>query len=49
MFSNFMATVSQSKSHGKARDLSTPVYGSFTEEFATPDLVEARVLLDELG
>jgi predicted ATPase len=32
-----------------ARDLLAPVYGWFTEGFATPDLKEARALLDELA
>jgi predicted ATPase len=32
----------------EARDVLAPVYGWFTEGFATPDLVEAKVLLDEL-
>ena len=31
-----------------ARDLLGPVYGWFTEGFATPDLKEAKALLDEL-
>ena len=31
-----------------ARDLLAPVYGWFTEGFATPDLREAKALLDEL-
>jgi TolB-like protein/DNA-binding winged helix-turn-helix (wHTH) protein/class 3 adenylate cyclase/predicted ATPase len=31
-----------------ARDLLAPVYGWFTEGFATPDLVAAKTLLDEL-
>ena len=31
-----------------ARDLLAPVYGWFTEGFATPDLKEAKALLDEL-
>ena len=31
-----------------ARDLLAPVYGWFTEGFATPDLKAAKVLLDEL-
>jgi class 3 adenylate cyclase/predicted ATPase len=38
--------------HGKraeARELLTPVYGWFTEGFGTPDLKEARALLNELG
>jgi predicted ATPase len=33
----------------EARDLLTPVYGWFTEGFDTPDLREAKILLDELG
>jgi len=33
----------------EARDLLTPVYGWFTEGFNTPDLKEAKALLDELG
>ena len=33
----------------EARDLVAPVYGWFTEGFNTPDLKEAKVLLDELG
>jgi len=32
----------------EARELLTPVYGWFTEGFDTPDLREAKVLLDEL-
>ena len=32
-----------------ARDLLAPVYDWFTEGFGTPDLKEARALLDELG
>jgi class 3 adenylate cyclase/predicted ATPase len=32
----------------KARDLLAPVYGWFTEGFDTPDLTEAKALLDEL-
>jgi predicted ATPase len=35
--------------HTDARDLLAPIYGWFTEGFDTPDLKEARVLLDELG
>jgi predicted ATPase len=34
---------------GEARELLTPVYGSFTEGFDTPDLKEAKALLDELS
>jgi predicted ATPase len=34
--------------HGEARNLLTPVYGWFTEGFDTPDLKEAKALLDEL-
>ena len=33
----------------KARDLLAPVYGWFTEGFDTPDLKDARVLLDSLN
>ena len=33
----------------EARPLLAPVYASFTEGFAFPDLVEARALLEELG
>jgi len=32
----------------EARDLLGPVYGWFTEGFDTPDLKEAKALLDEL-
>jgi predicted ATPase len=34
--------------HAEARDLLAPVYGWFTEGFNTPDLKEARALLNEL-
>jgi class 3 adenylate cyclase/predicted ATPase len=33
----------------EARDLLAPVYGWFTEGFNTPDLKEAKALLEELG
>jgi predicted ATPase len=33
----------------EARDLLAPVYGWFTEGFATPDLKAAKTLLDQLG
>jgi predicted ATPase len=33
----------------EARDLLAPIYGWFTEGFATPDLKEAKVLLDDLA
>jgi predicted ATPase len=32
----------------EARDLLAPIYGWFTEGFDTPDLKEAKALLDEL-
>jgi predicted ATPase len=32
----------------EARDVLAPVYGWFTEGFDTPDLKEAKALLDEL-
>ncbi len=34
--------------HAEARDLLAPVYGWFTEGFDTPDLKQAKALLDEL-
>ncbi len=33
----------------EARDLLAPIYGWFTEGFETPDLIEAKALLDTLG
>jgi predicted ATPase len=33
----------------EARDLLDPVYGWFTEGFATPDLKDAKALLDQLA
>jgi predicted ATPase len=33
----------------EARDLLAPVYGWFTEGFDTPDLKEAKALVDQLG
>jgi predicted ATPase len=35
--------------HAEARGLLAPVYCWFTEGLATPDLNEAKALLDELG
>jgi predicted ATPase len=35
--------------HAEARDLLAPVYGWFTEGFDTPDLKEAKSLLDQLA
>ena len=34
--------------HAEGLDLLAPVYGWFTEGFDTPDLKEAKALLDEL-
>ena len=34
--------------HAEALDFLVPVYGWFTEGFGTPDLKEAKALLDEL-
>jgi predicted ATPase len=34
---------------GEARHLLAPIYGWFTEGFGTPDLTEAKALLDELA
>jgi predicted ATPase len=36
------------RGHAEARDLLAPIYDWFTEGFATPDLKEAKALLDEL-
>jgi predicted ATPase len=33
----------------EARETLTPVYNWFTEGFGTPDLIDARALLDELS
>ena len=33
----------------EAHDLLAPVYGWFTEGFDTPDLIEAKALLDQLA
>ena len=33
----------------EAHDLLAPIYGWFTEGFDTPDLKEAKALLDELA
>jgi predicted ATPase len=33
----------------EARDLLAPIYGWFTEGFDTPDLKDAKALLDELA
>jgi class 3 adenylate cyclase/predicted ATPase len=35
--------------HDEARDLLAPIYDWFTEGFGTPDLIEAKALLAELG
>ena len=35
--------------HAEAHDLLAPIYGWFTEGFATPDLKEAKALLNVLG
>ena len=34
---------------GEAHDLLAPLYASFTEGFDTPDLKDAKALLDELA
>ena len=39
----------QQGKRAEARQLLAPVYGWFTEGFETPDLQEARALLDELA
>ena len=35
--------------HAEAHEMLAPVYGWFTEGFGTPDLKDAKALLDELG
>ena len=35
--------------HAEAHDLLAPIYGWFTEGFQTPDLKDAKVLLDALA
>ncbi len=35
--------------HAEARDLLAPIYGWFTEGFDTPDLKQAKALLDALA
>jgi predicted ATPase len=39
----------QQGKHAEAYELLAPVYGWFTEGFDTPDLQEAKALLEELG
>jgi predicted ATPase len=39
----------QQGKRAKARELLAPIYGWFTEGFDTPDLQEARVLLNTLA
>src|SRR5262249_20752192 len=41
--------LSDQNRRGEAHDLLAPIYGWFTEGFGTPDLTEAKALLDELG
>jgi predicted ATPase len=35
--------------HAEARDLLEPIYSWFTEGFDSPDLKEARTVLEKLG
>jgi predicted ATPase len=39
----------ENKKKAEAYELLTPIYGWFTEGFDTPDLQEAKALLDELS
>jgi predicted ATPase len=39
----------QQDKHAEARELLAPIYGWFTEGFDTPDLQDAKALLDELA
>jgi predicted ATPase len=43
------AAASLARLRREARDLLAPVYGWFTEGFGTPDLIEAKALLEALG
>ena len=43
-----MARCAQVK-RDEARELLAPVYGWFTEGFGTPDLKQAKAMLDELA
>ena len=40
---------SEKRMRSEARDLLAPIYGWFTEGFDTPDLKDAKALLDELA
>ena len=40
---------SEKRKRSEARDLLAPIYGWFTEGFDTPDLKDAKALLDELA
>jgi predicted ATPase len=45
-----LARLGSNQGHGaEARDLLAPIYGWFTEGFATPDLKKARNLLEALN
>ena len=39
----------ENKKKSEARELLDPIYGWFTEGFDTPDLKDAKALLDELS
>lgn len=47
--SNWARFCRERQRHAQARQLLSEVYNSFTEGFDTPDLQEARALLDSLG
>ncbi len=44
-----LVLVARPRRVGAARELLAPVYGAFTEGFDTPDLKDAKALLDELA
>ena len=48
-FRTALAIVREQGRRGEARDLLAPLYGSFTEGFDTPDLKDAKALLEELA
>jgi predicted ATPase len=45
----FARALAERSERSQAADLLTPIYAWFTEGFDTPDLKEAKALLDELA
>ena len=48
MVTSFAGLLCRQRKRIEARDLLAPIYGWFTEGFDTPDLRQAKALLDEL-